>query len=215
MTQPKPCKVWDASRKLKKSVVAASLEELISKGAEKLGLDAAAGVSVVLEEDDTEVDDDDYFQLMPGNMTYLLLGPETPGQSWSDEDTADADTADAPFIRKEELQAVCSDELDSSQPPSPDETSETLQNVLSALSADMSQVIACSSVELQLIVDAEHSVVRKMLKVSDNEATRLQDACQRYLDDKQQAMDAIKLLNLYHNQKKNQRGTAKRPRMDT
>lgn len=51
---------------------------------------------MVLEEDGTEVDDDDYFQLMPGNMTYLLLGP---GQSWSAEDTTDS--TDAPLIRKE------------------------------------------------------------------------------------------------------------------
>ena len=53
--------------------MAANLEELVGRGKEKLGYTANTEVYAVLEEDGTEVDEDDYFQTLPNNTTLMLL----------------------------------------------------------------------------------------------------------------------------------------------
>ena len=73
MSSRKPYKVLDRTRSIKKGVMAANLEELVGRGKEKLGYTANTEVYAVLEEDGTEVDEDDYFQTLPNNTTLMLL----------------------------------------------------------------------------------------------------------------------------------------------
>ena len=73
MSTRKPYKVMDRTRSVKKGVMAASLEEFVGRGKEKLGYSTNTEVYAVLEEDGTEVDEDDYFQTLSNNTILMLL----------------------------------------------------------------------------------------------------------------------------------------------
>ena len=63
----RPFKVLDRMRTVKKGLMAETLEELVRSGKEKLSYPEEQEVVVVLEEDGTEVDEDDYFQTLEDN----------------------------------------------------------------------------------------------------------------------------------------------------
>ncbi|XP_071960642.1 uncharacterized protein [Antedon mediterranea] len=69
-------KIWSRNRMQKKSIVANSMIELVTKGKRKL--DVTGPVTVVMEEDGTEVDDDEVLQELKG--TRLIILPD--GQQW-------------------------------------------------------------------------------------------------------------------------------------
>ncbi|CAL8096239.1 unnamed protein product [Orchesella dallaii] len=75
----RPFKVWDSSRATRKALVVSSLEELIVRGREKLGVGVTENVRAVLETDGTQVDDSEYFRSLPDNTVFLLL---RPGERW-------------------------------------------------------------------------------------------------------------------------------------
>ncbi|GLG93424.1 Uncharacterized protein GBIM_00839 [Gryllus bimaculatus] len=68
-----PFKVVDLTREHRKGVVASNLQELIVRAREKLGIPETLPVKVVLEQDGTEVDDDEYFSTMERNTMLMLL----------------------------------------------------------------------------------------------------------------------------------------------
>ncbi|KAK7096159.1 uncharacterized protein [Littorina saxatilis] len=70
-------KIWDYTRTRKQFVFADGLEELVQKGAEKLKL--SGPITVVLEEDGTEIDNDAVLRACAG-MVFLLL---EQNQVWS------------------------------------------------------------------------------------------------------------------------------------
>merc|ERR1712156_517951 len=71
MANPRrPYKVLDRTRSLKKGVMAANLEELLEKSRTKLGYDKDKQLLAVLEEDGTEVEEDDYFQQLVEATTW-------------------------------------------------------------------------------------------------------------------------------------------------
>ena len=76
----KPYKIVDRSREMKKGVMAESLDELVERGKEKLNYPMDKQVYVVLEEDGTEVDEEEYFQTLPENTLLMLLHV---GDKWS------------------------------------------------------------------------------------------------------------------------------------
>ncbi|XP_023346892.1 cell death activator CIDE-A [Eurytemora carolleeae] len=69
----RPFKITDRLRILRKGVMAASLQELIQKGKERFEYETYAEVYIVLEEDGTEVDEEEYFQTLPDNTNFMLL----------------------------------------------------------------------------------------------------------------------------------------------
>ena len=60
--------------------------------------------------------------------------------------------------------------------------------------------------------------MRDIIGISEREAAGIKDACQRYLDERQEAMDAIQLIKLYNKQKKSSQTSKesinKRPRVE-
>ena len=148
-------KVWNSTRTLKKSLVASSLKELRTKGSEKLGYDEP--MTVVLEEDGTIVEDEDYFELLEANTTFILL---TDGETWkpvwetaSGEDTVDHSIA-----------------------------SETprIEQLASILRAKPSMLVTFNKQDLQEIVDTNTSHLTSLLggKHNMSKTTSIQDACQ-------------------------------------
>ena len=76
----RPYKVTDRLRQIRKGIVAKSLIDLRQKAMEKFGYAEDQEVYLVLEEDGTELDDEDeeYFQTLPDNTRLmLLLHPDT------------------------------------------------------------------------------------------------------------------------------------------
>ncbi|GAU97753.1 hypothetical protein RvY_08993 [Ramazzottius varieornatus] len=71
----KPCNVWSCDRKIRKSCTVTDLQSLKTEGAKKLSyLDPMDELRIVSELDGTEIEDDEYFQLLPQfPATFLLL----------------------------------------------------------------------------------------------------------------------------------------------
>ncbi|XP_004694578.1 PREDICTED: cell death activator CIDE-B [Condylura cristata] len=76
--QPRPFRVCDHKRTNRKGLTAATYQELLDKASEILAL---SGVPVlVLEEDGTTVESEDFFQLLEDDTCLMAL---EAGQSWS------------------------------------------------------------------------------------------------------------------------------------
>ncbi|XP_076843453.1 lipid transferase CIDEB-like isoform X1 [Brachyhypopomus gauderio] len=73
----RPFRVCSWNREIRKGVTAASLQELQEKAAHALQIPSP--VSLVCEEDGTEVDSEEFLMAMPDNT--VLMGME-PGQAW-------------------------------------------------------------------------------------------------------------------------------------
>ena len=73
MSSRRPFKVLDETKLERKCVMAANLEELMTRGQEKLGYSSSIDLKVVLEEDGTEIDDEEYFGTLPNNTAFILL----------------------------------------------------------------------------------------------------------------------------------------------
>ncbi|KAM9307639.1 lipid transferase CIDEA [Gastrophryne carolinensis] len=77
----RPFRVSSRDRSWRKGVVASTLKELIEKAVETL-LITASVVTLVLEEDGTVVDTEEFFQSLKDNTHFLLL---EGGQKWTQE----------------------------------------------------------------------------------------------------------------------------------
>ncbi|XP_045473876.1 uncharacterized protein LOC123680155 isoform X3 [Harmonia axyridis] len=75
----RPFKLWDGRRSVRKGLVVGSLDELVQRGRDKLGVSLGEPVRVVLESDGTQVEDGEYFRTLPANSVLLLL---RPGERW-------------------------------------------------------------------------------------------------------------------------------------
>ncbi|XP_013416677.1 DNA fragmentation factor subunit alpha [Lingula anatina] len=186
MKTQRPCKIWNATRSLnlKKGVAASNLDELIEKGKEKLGIPDDSKVKVVLEEDGTEVEDNDYFLCLKDNTTFLLL---KPGEKWTKVRDPSPDETD--FGR--EIYKVDTDSATSSG------ITFTIQRLKDRLQEDPEAFFLLSNEELQDIVDLDPHELARILQDSTSNVETLQETCQRYLDDRIKTSEAMELLKLY------------------
>ena len=96
----RPFKVLDRMRTVKKGIMAGSLEELVRTGVEKLKYPAEQEIVVVLEEDGTEVDEDDYFQTLDDNTELMIL---YRGDRWSPFTSHDVTDSGGPGESSQQL----------------------------------------------------------------------------------------------------------------
>ncbi|XP_041378124.1 DNA fragmentation factor subunit alpha-like [Gigantopelta aegis] len=177
MNNPRPFKVWSSDRNNKKSVTASSLEELVKKGKLKLGLPDTENVRLVLDEDGTEVDEEDYFTFLPHNSTLLML---RPSEKWRPQGSEDFARDEPDFMAMEGV------------------LSERVKQLVLSLQKDVSHIITFSNDDLQQIVDVPTESLSALLQDTESYARALQDSCQRHLDERTQTTEAIDLLRLYH-----------------
>ncbi|NXP15553.1 CIDEA protein, partial [Thinocorus orbignyianus] len=78
MPAGRPFRVSNASRSSRKGIVASSLQELISKTVEAFLISGI--VTLVLEEDGTVVDTEDFFRSLDDNTHFMVL---EKGQKWT------------------------------------------------------------------------------------------------------------------------------------
>ncbi|XP_054996496.1 DNA fragmentation factor subunit alpha [Sorex araneus] len=175
----KPCLLLRNHSREQHGVAASCLEELRSKACDILAIDRSlAPVSLVLAEDGTVVDDDDYFLCLPSNTKFVaLVGDEKWTYSNSDGGTA--------WISQESF-----DETDSG-------VGLRWKNVAQRLKDDLSSIILLSEEDLQVLIDAPCSELALELSQSCASARGLQEALQRALDQREEARQSRQLLELY------------------
>uniref|UniRef100_A0A3Q2ZY92 Cell death inducing DFFA like effector c n=1 Tax=Kryptolebias marmoratus TaxID=37003 RepID=A0A3Q2ZY92_KRYMA len=76
--RPKPFRVTNADRSVKKGVMAEALIDLTNKVSDSLTLECIG--AVVLDEDGTDVDTEEFFQTLPENTVLMVL---EKGQKWT------------------------------------------------------------------------------------------------------------------------------------
>lgn len=172
----RPFKVWSSDRSSKKSVTASTLEDLKAKGKGKLGVPAEEKVNVVLEEDGTEVDEEDYFTFLPFNTTVMILRHEEtwrPPGAERGKDEPDAMIGDGQQI------------------------SDRVKQLARGLHHDIARIITFSNEDLHEMVSVSPVYLAQLLCDTETYATVVQEACQRHLDEREQATEAMDLLKLY------------------
>uniref|UniRef100_A0A0B7BI66 CIDE-N domain-containing protein n=2 Tax=Arion vulgaris TaxID=1028688 RepID=A0A0B7BI66_9EUPU len=172
----RPFKIWNYDRSVKKSLTASSLQELLEKGCSKLNLNhSSALLRVVLEEDGTEVDDDDYFALVPDNSTLLIL---QDNEKWSPQGSGTID------------------ETDSRGDVSHDQSE--LKHLAEYLKHDLLSIITFNSEQQQLLVDSDTSTLAHLMGRTERYARGVQASCQCHLDELARDKETMDILKLYH-----------------
>jgi len=176
MSSRKPYKVLDRTRSIKKGVMAANLEELVGRGKEKLGYTANTEVYAVLEEDGTEVDEDDYFQTLPNNTTLMLL---YVGDRWSPFASPDAPD--------------CSGDTGSGS------STARLMSLLTRLESEPGCIALMAEMDLELLAEMDCSSLPPTFPRFEPEfLSQLQAAADKHLFEKSQIRDTLGLLRIYH-----------------
>jgi len=170
----KPYKVLDRTRTFKKGVMASSLDEFILSSRRKLSYPLEKQLVVVLEEDGTEVDEDDYFQTLETNTTLMLLYSDdkwSPFQSSDDvTDNGDGNSQNAKLIL-----------------------------ILNRLSEDPGSITLLSEADLELLLEMDVSTLNSNHQRYDLDfLQKLQSAAGKHLREKGQIRDTLALLKIYH-----------------
>ncbi|XP_038161937.1 DNA fragmentation factor subunit alpha [Cyprinodon tularosa] len=184
MSDRRPCKVCDFTRKNSYGMVVATLEELKRKGCELLGVNPTEPVTVVLETDGTIVEDQAYFLCLPLNTKFMLLHDK---ETWAPARTIDGGTA---WMARESL-ILEVDAVDSSAVTPP------WWNLALQLKQDLTSIILMSEGELQSLVDAPCSELASALGFQEKKTIELQETLQRVLDRKEEERQSKQLLQLY------------------
>ncbi|XP_057552068.1 DNA fragmentation factor subunit alpha isoform X4 [Hippopotamus amphibius kiboko] len=162
-------------------VAASCLEELRSKACDILAIDKSlAPVTLVLAEDGTIVDDDDYFLCLPANTKFVALAGN---EKWT-YNNSDGGTA---WIAQESFDR---DETDSG-------AGVKWKNVARQLKEDLSSIILLSEEDLQMLIDVPCSELAQELGQSCVAVQGLQNTLQQVLDQREEARQSKQLLELY------------------
>lgn len=177
----KPCLLRRNHSREQYGVAASCLEELRGKACDILGIDESlTPVTLVLAEDGTIVDDDDYFLCLPSNTKFVALASN---EKWT-YSNSDGGTA---WISQESFDA---DETDSGAGPE-------WKNVARQLREDLASIVLLSEEHLQVLVDAPCSELAQELGQSRAAVQGLQGTLQQVLDQREEARQSRQLLGLY------------------
>ncbi|XP_055691719.1 DNA fragmentation factor subunit alpha isoform X2 [Lutzomyia longipalpis] len=172
----KPYKVKDVTRNIKKAVVAATLEEVKAKAAEKFGQPADTLPTIHLDSDGTEIDDEEYFQTLEPNAELIAV---FSGEQWMDpthyvtittrRDSADStDCADVERVH--------------------------LKKLVGQLRNNLCSVSVLSEPDLELLSNMDPNSLADI--TGKDFIEQLKEASGRLLHEKRQAFDAIELLKI-------------------
>ncbi|XP_055703149.1 DNA fragmentation factor subunit alpha [Phlebotomus papatasi] len=172
----KPYKVKDVTRNIKKAVVAATLEEVKTKSAEKFGRSTEVLPTIHLDSDGTEIDDEEYFQTLEANAELIAV---FSGEQWMDpthyvtittrRDSADStDCADVERVH--------------------------LKKLVGQLKNNLCSVSVLSEPDLELLSNMDPNSLADI--TGKDFIEQLKEASGRLLHEKRQAFDAIELLRM-------------------
>ncbi|XP_045754679.1 DNA fragmentation factor subunit alpha [Mirounga angustirostris] len=177
----KPCLLRRNHSREQHGVAASCLEQLRSKACDILAIDKSlTPVTLVLAEDGTIVDDDDYFLCLPSNTKFVVLASN---EKWT-YSNSDGGTA---WITQESFDV---DETDSG-------SGLKWKNVARQLKEDLSSIILLSEEDLQVLIDVPCSDLAQELCQSCVTVQGLQNTLQQVLDQREEARQSKQLLELY------------------
>lgn len=168
----KPFKITDAARENRKGVVATSLENLTSKVPEKLGI--TGDVTVVLEVDGTEIDDEEYFATLEPHTNLMILQGH---QKWQ---------LPAPPCR---LQM---DQVDDAK------GGAELAGLVGKLTQNLCHVSLLGGADLELLSDMDPESLVDITFPDKMFLEQIKEASGRILCEKRQAQDAMDLLRIVY-----------------
>uniref|UniRef100_A0A8C0VFX5 DNA fragmentation factor subunit alpha n=1 Tax=Cyanistes caeruleus TaxID=156563 RepID=A0A8C0VFX5_CYACU len=131
-------------------------------------------ITLVLAEDGTIVDDEDYFLCLPSNTKFVALAKDekwtskNSGTSWLSESVDEVDSA-----------------------------AEKWKQLARQLKDDLSNIILMSEEDLQVLIDVPRSDLAEELAQSETKIQVLQDTLQQVLDRREEERQSRQLLELY------------------
>ncbi|KAM6219889.1 DNA fragmentation factor subunit alpha [Rhynchocyon petersi] len=177
----KPCLLRRNHNLEQHGVAASCLEELRSKAYDILGIDKSlAPITLVLAEDGTIVDDEDYFLCLPSNTKFVAL---VSNEKWT-YSNSDGGTA---WLSQESFDG---DQTDSG-------AGLMWKNVARQLKEDLSSIILLSEEDLQVLIDVPCADLAQELSQSCASVQGLQNTLQQVLDQREEARQSKQLLELY------------------
>ena len=78
---PRPFRLTDSTKTLRKGVVSSCLDELLFQAKMKMNIDPQVKVSLVLEEDETEVDNEEFFQTLKDHAVLVVITEPIPSKT--------------------------------------------------------------------------------------------------------------------------------------
>uniref|UniRef100_A0A8C3UGT3 DNA fragmentation factor subunit alpha n=1 Tax=Catharus ustulatus TaxID=91951 RepID=A0A8C3UGT3_CATUS len=156
-------------------VAASCLRELRDKACGVLAIDKAQEpITLVLAEDGTIVDDEDYFLCLPSNTKFVALAKD---EKWSGKNSGTSWLSES------------GDEVDSA--------AEKWKQLARQLKDDLSNIILMSEEDLQVLIDVPRSDLAEELAQSETKVQVLQDTLQQVLDRREEERQSRQLLELY------------------
>ncbi|XP_036601417.1 DNA fragmentation factor subunit alpha [Trichosurus vulpecula] len=178
----KPCLLRRNRSREHHGAAASSLEELKSKALDILAIDKSLEpITLVLAEDGTIVEDEDYFLCLPDNTKFVALACN---ETWKYNNT-DGGTA---WLTQESFEGK--DETDSSE-------GCRWKNLARQLKGDLSSIILLAEEDLQVLIDVPCSDLAQELSQSPSRTQDLQNTLQQVLDHREEARQSRQLLQLY------------------
>ncbi|XP_003228081.1 DNA fragmentation factor subunit alpha [Anolis carolinensis] len=183
----KQCLLRSNGRQEQHGVAAASLQELRSKACELFAIDTASQpVTLVLAEDGTIVDDEDYFLCLPPNTKFVALAKDEKwacssidgGTAWLEGEVTDID--------------------------GPESGEEKWQRLARQLKDDLSTIILMSEEDLQALIDVPCLDLARELSDTQAKVQALQETLQQVLDRREEERQSRQLLELYLQAVKNE-----------
>uniref|UniRef100_A0A669R911 DNA fragmentation factor subunit alpha n=1 Tax=Phasianus colchicus TaxID=9054 RepID=A0A669R911_PHACC len=168
----KPCVVRRGDGREQHGLAASCLRELPGPA-----LTDGRPITLVLAEDGTIVDDEDYFLCLPSNTKFVALAK---GERWSGRSAGNEPA----------------DEVDSG--------AERWRQLARQLRGDLSNIILMSEEDLQVLIDVPRSDLAEELAQSQAKTQVLQDTLQQVLDRREEERQSKQLLELYVEALKNE-----------
>lgn len=180
-----PYKIVDHAREKRKGITASSLKELTSIARNRLSLPLDAELTIVLEQDGTEVDDEEYFATLERNTSLMVLYGD---QKWV---VAGSSKAASRYIVVDDVDNVEGgqrDEIRRRRPP--------IEPLVSSLHGDPSHISLLDGNDLELLSDMDPDSLADI--VPDRIfLEQLKEASGRFLAEKRQAQESMALLQMY------------------
>ncbi|XP_034188688.1 DNA fragmentation factor subunit alpha [Osmia lignaria lignaria] len=180
-----PYKIVDHAREKRKGITASSLKELTSIARSRLSLPLDAELTIVLEQDGTEVDDEEYFATLERNTSLMVLYGE---QKWVAAGSSKAASRYIVVDDVDNIEGGQRDEVRRRRPP--------IEPLVSSLHGDPSHISLLGGNDLELLSDMDPDSLADI--VPDRIfLEQLKEASGRFLAEKRQAQESMALLQMY------------------
>ncbi|CAL1674893.1 unnamed protein product [Lasius platythorax] len=180
-----PYKIVDHTRERRKGITASSLKELTNIARNRLALPVDADLTIVLEQDGTEVDDEEYFATLERNTSLMVLHGD---QKWI---AAGSSTTASRYIVVDDVDAEGGSRTDKIR-----RRRTPIEPLVSSLHGDPSHISLLGGNDLELLSDMDPDSLADI--VPDRLfLEQLKEASGRFLAEKRQAQESMALLQMY------------------